>query len=226
MKNKIITTLAVTVALLTGCSDSNEPFTTEENESILIDHFIGNQVFSKNIPYYIENLEKVSKIKSLNEEYPIEITSVGGSKVQKDKAVGFYYDDYETVMRSCKIVLNRSDVKDTTSFLDRKNTFEITNQAVLDKIDNCISNYLQNTSIKSDELAYFLADDRIKKNIHYPFLSDSIKTATKDSKITYNEIFNIYRNLDKAIEKNLSTDLDKLNSDLKGELDKFNGELK
>lgn len=215
MVNKVFTTLGVTVSLLVGCSNSDMNIATEDNERILLSYFVGSEVLSKNLPFYNENLVKVSNIRSLNEEHPIDIISVGGSKIKKDKVVEFYHGDYENIMKKCKIQLKSSDVnKEKIFFSLYRNGSEIINKSILDDIDKCSNEYLENTPIKSDELAYFLSDDRIKNNIHHPFLNDSIKAATKDSKITYSEIFNIYRNLDKALEKNLSTDLEKLNSDL------------
>lgn len=217
MKNFLI--LPVILLGFVGCSNSNEPFTEEENEEILLPYFKGNSVLSENLPYYTENLAVVSNIKSLSDDYPLEIITEGGAKTEKDNAVTFYANDYEEIMNYCKIKLNKSDVINETTFTQKVFSFaddswRISNKVVLAKMDKCAQSYLNTKPIKKDELSYFLADDRIKNNLHYPFLKDSITNATKDNIITYIEIFDIYRNLDKAIEKNLSANLDKLNAEL------------
>lgn len=217
MKNFLI--LPVILLGFIGCSNSNEPFTEQENEEILLPYFKGNSVLSENLPYYTENLAVVSNIKSLSDDYPLEIITEGGAKSEKSNAVSFYANDYEEIMKYCKIKLNKSDVINEATFSQKvfgfaDDSWRISNKSVLDKMDKCANNYLSTKPIKKDELSYFLADDRIKNNLHYSFLKDSITKSTKDNIITYIEIFDIYRNLDKAIEKNLSTNLDKLNAEL------------
>lgn len=217
MKNFLI--LPVILLGFVGCSNSNEPFTEEENEEILFPYFKGNTFLSKNMPYFTENLEEISNIKSLSDDYPLEIITEGGAKSEKTNAVYFNDDDYKKIMRFCKIKLNKSDVINETTFTQKvfdfaDDNWRISNKVVLAKMDKCAHNYLNTKPIKKNELSYFLADDRIKNNLHYPFLKDSITNATKDNIITYIEIFDIYRNLDKAIEKNLSANLDKLNIEL------------
>lgn len=214
MKNFLI--LPVILLAFVGCSNSNEPLTEEKNEDILLPYIKGNSVISKNLPYYTEDLEVVSNIKSLSDDYPLEIITEGGAKSEKTNAVTFYHDDYVRIVRFCDIKLYKSDVKDLSRFKPLTIAdWVITNKNVLNKADICANNYLKTQPIKKDELSYFLADDRIKKNIKYPFLKNSIENATKDNVITYTEIFDIYRNLDKAIDKNLSSKFDSLKEDLK-----------
>lgn len=218
---------SITLLVLSGCSSSSKPFTAEENKEILLPYFNNSSVSKQNLPFYTENLSRVSNIKSLSDDYPIEIVSAGGAKFKKSNAVSFYYDDYIAVMKYCNIKLSKADVINKTTFTQKvfnfkEDNWEISNKTLLEKIDNCAKNYFEKTSIKRDELSYFLADDRIKNNLHHSFLKDSISNATKDKVITYIEIFDIYRNLDKAIEKNLSANLDKLNAGLQNQ----NGETK
>lgn len=218
MKKSLI--LPIVLLAFSGCSSSNKPFTAEESRDILLPYFNGSSVSKQNLPFYTENLTMVSNIKTLSDDYPIEIVSASGAKLEKSNAVSFYYDDYLAVMDYCNIKLTKSDVINKTTIVQKvfnfkEDNWEISNKKLLEKIDNCANSYFKNTPIKRDELSYFLADDRIKNNLHYSFLKDSISYATKDKIITYIEIFDIYRNLDKALDENLSTDLNKLNSDLK-----------
>lgn len=215
------------VLSLVGCFDSNEQLSESESEDIVLPYFKADSYLDKNLPYYTENLTAVSNIKSLSEGHNIEIITEGGAKSDKFQAVTFDHYDYVKIMRSCKIKLKKSDVTNTTSLKDaflyfKDDNWIISNEEIKKNIGNCAQNYLKTQPIKKDELAYFLADDRIKNNLHYPFLKDSIAKATSDKKITYMEIFDIYRNLDKAIETNLSDDLDKLNAELNNQ----NGEKK
>lgn len=217
----------ITLLVLSGCSSSSEPFTSQEIEEILLPYFKNSSVLEKNLPFYTENLSMVSNIKSLSDDYPLEIITEGGAKFKKNNAVYFNEDDYKKIMIFCKITINKSDVINEATFTDKFYNFaydkwRINNKVVLAKIDKCTNDYLNTKAIKTDELSYFLADDRIKKNLHYPFLKDSITNATKDNIITYIEIFDIYRNLDKAIEKNLFANLDKLKTELQNQ----NGETK
>lgn len=212
--------LPIALLVISGCSSSNKPFTAEENRDILLPYFNGSSVSKQNLPFYTENLTMVSNIKSLSDDYPIEIVSAGGAKLEKSNAVNFYYDDYMAVMDYCNIKLSKEDVINKTTifrkiFNREQDNWKISNKKLLEKIDNCANSYFKNTPIKRDELSYFLADDRIKNNLHYDFLKNSISNATKDKVITYIEIFDIYRNLDKALDETLSTDLNKFNSGLK-----------
>jgi len=212
--------LPITLFAFSGCSSSSKPFTAEENRDILLPYFNGSSVSKQNLPFFTENITMVSNIKSLSDDYPIEIVSSGGAKLKKPNAVSFYYDDYINVMEYCNIKLSKADVINKTTTIQKifnfkEDNWKISNKKLLEKIDNCANSYFKNTSIKRDELSYFLADDRIKNNLHYSFLKDSISNATKDKNITYIEIFDIYRNLDKALDENLSTDLSNFNTDLK-----------
>lgn len=194
MKSKLLFSVA-TGLLVCGCSNS-----AVEQEQY------DNLVKSEILYMIYANGEK--DIASLNHVHTMKVLNEDGVDRELDTIVP---PDSEKVKSLCKINLLESDIHNKHNIVNRTlgfEDYEIINSDKLNNLNKCVNNYLKTTAVDNLSSQYLFGDERISDNIHYDFLKKSMTDAVKDDKVTYSEMYNIYRNLDKALKLNVQKNVE------------------
>lgn len=203
--------------LLIACSSNEQVVGNEYNDlmkSYIYDSARSNGGFSSNDLFASEEARK--GIKSITESYKVDVLSTGGVVFAKDNIN--YIPDSDDILKHCKVNLYKNDLEDVQPLRWRIfgfHTYIIKNKTKLADIDICVKKYLKVKTLANEDLLYVLSDDRIKNNLHYDFLKNSLADGLKDDKLTYFEAYDIYRNLDKALELNVLKKVDSMKKDVK-----------
>lgn len=209
MKTKLLMT-AITSLLMVGCSDSNEKADQEQyNQAVIpvLEKAIGGR----------SSFDKIG-ITSLDTAHTVQVLSNDGKVT--DKRYINIFPTADAISMACKVDLRMGDIEDTEWFLFRVNgyhTYVLRNNEKIAKLEACAKDYMAKTPISEEDFLYVLGDDRIKDNLHYDFLKESLTQALKDDKLTYNEMYNVYKNLDKALELNVAHKIESMRANIKGE---------
>lgn len=216
MIKKLLSTVLAS-SLLVACSSNEQVVGDEYNDlmkSYIYDSARSNGGFASN--YLFASDDDRKGIKSITLSYKVDVLSSGGTVFAKDNIN--YIPDSDDVLKQCKFNLYKSDLEDTESLRWRIFGFHnyiIKNKSKLADLDICVKKYLQVKTLSNEDLLYVLADDRIKNNLNYDFLKKSLADGLKDDKLTYFEVYDIYRNLDKALELNVLNKVDSMKQEIK-----------
>ena len=220
MKKFIIPTLTV-IAITTGCSSKQpvKPLDKVTYESVVYP-FIATER---------NKLEDIKSLQGLSKEMSILYSDGTTQHTRFEKA-----PNLEFLKEHCKVSLTNYDVepykydsdkleRGSVRFMDLikdiikpilVTKYQIKDVKKLQPISNCINYYVNNARLDQNDLKKFLADERISENLHHVNLKNAVNNAMKDDVITYGELFNIYRNLDIALNNNINDDLMKLKNNV------------
>lgn len=193
-----------------GVDKSEYEISYYENDSgVISGNTLGFYLYEEVVVDYYRKVFNSSK--SLSSDYSVSYRDSIGNQVS-DSAYNFGREINKGLKKCSNIKLNKGDIVyiggrwnlfgriySTLSF-----DYKIGNKQKIIEIQSCADKAMAEIPLDLDILARFTADDRLEK-YQSTELNNRLIEVKSDGKFTFNELFSVYKILDKNIENNINS---------------------
>lgn len=203
MKKCLIVGLSM---LASACSSNDSDYEIkyfEHENGVLFGSGLAYSLYSEVVEN--EYFKPYKSSKSLSSDYKLKFIDSIGAEVS-NTSYSVHSEINKAIKKCSKIKFDKSDFGYKGDIFDRifgySEDYYIVNKDKINEIKSCANKAMNDYPVDLDNLARFMADDRLDRNKSGE-LDKLLKEVKSDGKFTFNELISVYKVLDKNIELNI-----------------------